>query len=288
MTRTKKNWNDQAAKLRMMMRQARQKAKIITLTSGKGGVGKTVAATNLGICLAATGRRVLLVDADLGLANVDVLLNLSVRHNLANVLAGQVGIEEAIIEGPGKLHVLAGGSGLTKLADLNEFERRNMMRVLSDLNESFDIIIFDTSAGVGRNVMTFVNAADLVLVVTTAEPSSIADAYAVIKIATANHIPGHISVLMNMVASRHEARICQQRLSQVTKRFLGNVIYNAGYILRDEHVGNAVKQRLPFVLQYPRCQASCCMMSLASKLTRISEQSPTRQGFLQRVANLFF
>lgn len=269
------------------MRQATRRARIITLTSGKGGVGKTVAAINLGVCLAASGKRVLLVDADLGLANVDVLLNLRATYNLAHVIAGQVRTDAVIIEGPGNLQILTGGSGLAKLADLGEFERRNLMETLSDLHEHFDVIIFDTGAGIGRNVMTFVDAADLVMVVTTPEPAAIADAYAVIKVATANQIRGHLSVLANMVASRQEARICQQRLAQVAKRFLGTVVYDANYILRDEHVVQAVRQRVPFVLQYPRCQASYCMMSLASKLTRIS-QPPVRQGFLKRVANLFF
>jgi len=281
------DWNDQAAKLRKMMRQTRRRARIITLTSGKGGVGKTVAAINLGICLAAGGKRVLLVDADLGLANVDVLLNLQSTYNLAHVIAGQVTVDQAIADGPAGLQILTGGSGLTRLADLSEFERRNLMDLLSDLHELFDVIIFDTSAGISRNVMTFVDAADLVLVVATPEPASIADAYAVIKTAAGNQAQGHLSVLMNMVCSKHEARLCQQRISHVAKRFLGAVVYNAGYVLRDDHVAQAVRQRTPFVLQYPRCQASYCMISLVSKLTRIS-QPPAKETFLRRVANLFF
>jgi len=269
------DWNDQAAKLRKMMRQTRRRARIITLTSGKGGVGKTVAAINLGICLAAGGKRVLLVDADLGLANVDVLLNLQSTYNLAHVIAGQVTVDQAIADGPAGLQILTGGSGLTRLADLSEFERRNLMDLLSDLHD------------ISRNVMTFVDAADLVLVVATPEPASIADAYAVIKTAAGNQAQGHLSVLMNMVCSKHEARLCQQRISHVAKRFLGAVVYNAGYVLRDDHVAQAVRQRTPFVLQYPRCQASYCMISLVSKLTRIS-QPPAKETFLRRVANLFF
>jgi len=284
----KTTWNDQAAKLREMMKDFPSKAKVITLTSGKGGVGKTVTAINLGLCLAATGKRVILVDADLGLANVDVLLGINKPYNLYHVLTGQIPLSEIIVDHPTGLQIIPGGSGISKLADMTEFERRHMVEILSDLQNQADIVIFDTSAGINRNVMTFVDLADLVMVVTTPEPAAITDAYAMIKTAIQHQIQGRMCVLLNRVSSRHEARACQQRLSQVTKRFLDNTIFDAGYILEDVHISQAGKMRRPFVLEYPKCQASYCMMGLAAKLAKNVQIPVQKLSFLRKVANLFW
>jgi flagellar biosynthesis protein FlhG len=280
-------WNDQAAKLREMMKNFSPRAKVITLTSGKGGVGKTVTAINLGLCLAATGKRVILVDADLGLANVDVLLGVSSSYNLSHVLAGQVPLNDILVEHPAGLQIIPGGSGLAKLANLSEFERQHLLQILSDLQNQSDIIIFDTSAGINRNVMAFVDLADLVMVITTPEPAAITDAYAMIKTAIQQQAQGRICVLLNRVSSRHEARSCQQRLAQVAKRFLNTNVYDAGYILEDPHVSQAVRMRKPFVLEHPRCQAAYCMMSLAAKLARNVQLPQQKVGFFRKVANLF-
>lgn len=270
------------------MKQASAKGKVLTITSGKGGVGKTVTAINLGLCLAAGGKRVILIDADLGLANVDVLLNLNCPYNLSHVLNGQAELEDIIVTVPGGLEVIAGGSGLAGLANLSEFERHRLLELLSDLKARADLIILDTSAGISRNVMAFVDLADLILVVTSAEPAAITDAYAMIKTAVQEGVSGNISLLMNRVASRLEARSCQQRLAQVVKRFLGVTIYDAGYVVEDPCVIQAVKRRKPFVLEYPKSQASYCLMNLAAKLVR-TVQPPTQElGFFRKVANLFF
>lgn len=281
-------WNDQAAKLREMMKDFSPKAKVITLTSGKGGVGKTVTATNLGLCLAATGKRVVLVDADLGLANVDVLLGINRPYTLFHVLSGQVSLNEIIVEHPAGLQIIPGGSGVGKLANMTEFERGHLIEILSDLQTSTDVVIFDTSAGINRNVMAFVDLADLVMVVTTPEPAAITDAYAMIKTAVQQQVQGRLCVLMNRVTSRHEARACQQRLSQVTRKFLDATIFDAGYILEDPHVSQAVRARKPFVLEYPKCQASYCMMSLAAKLGKNVQLPAQKVSFLRKVANLFW
>jgi flagellar biosynthesis protein FlhG len=280
--------NDQAAKLREMMKAMPTRAKLLTVTSGKGGVGKTVTSINLGMCLAAAGKRVVLVDADLGLANCDVLLGLNCRYNLHHVLTGQVPLEAAMVTVPAGLQVVVGGSGVGNLADLSEFERHRLVDVLSDLQTQADLVIFDTSAGIGQNVMTFVDLADLVLVVTTPEPAAITDAYAMIKTTVQRQVGGqHISVLVNRVNSRLEARTCQQRLAQVGKKFLGQTLYDAGYVVEDPCVVQAVKKRKSFVLEYPKSQASYCMMNLAAKLVR-NVQAPTqRTSFFRKVANLF-
>ncbi len=281
-------WNDQAAKLREMMKNFSPRAKIITLTSGKGGVGKTVTAINLGLCLAATGKRVVLVDADLGLANVDVLLGVNRPYNLYHVLSGQIPLNDIIVEHPTGLQIIPGGSGVAKLANMTEFERQNLVQILSDLQNTADIIIFDTAAGINRNVMAFVDLADLVMVITTPEPAAITDAYAMIKTAVQQQAQGRLCVLLNRVSSRHEARACQQRLSQVTRKFLDTAIFDAGYILEDSYVAQAVRARKPFVLEFPKCQASYCMMSLAAKLAKNVQIPAQKVSFFRKVANLFW
>ena len=279
--------NDQAAKLREMMRNLPARARIITVASGKGGVGKTVTSINLGICLAASGKRVILVDADLGLANVDVLLYVNSRYNIHHVLHNEVELDQIIHTVAGGLQVVVGGSGLAGLANLSEFERHRLVQVLSDLQSQADLVIFDTAAGINRNVMTFVDLADLVLVVTTPEPAAITDAYAMIKTAVQDGASGHISVLMNRVSSRLEARTCQQRLAQVAKKFLNLTLYDAGYVVEDGAVVQAVKKRRPFVLEYPKSQASYCLMNLAAKLARNVNVPAQKVGFFRKVASLF-
>ncbi len=281
-------WNDQAAKLREMMKNFSPRAKVITLTSGKGGVGKTVTAVNLALCLAATGKRVMLVDVDLGLANVDVLLGVNRPYNLYHVLAGEVPLNDIIVDHPTGLQIIPGGSGMAKLANLSEFERQHLLQILSDLQNHSDIVIFDTSAGINKNVMAFVDLADLVMVVTTPEPAAITDAYAMIKTAVQQQAQGRLCVLLNRVSSRHEARTCQQRLQQVTRRFLNANIYDAGYILEDPYVTQAVRIRKSFVLEFPKCQASYCMMSLAAKLAKNVQLPAQKVSFLRKVANLFW
>lgn len=279
--------NDQAAKLREMIKTVPTTARTLTLTSGKGGVGKTVTAVNLGLCLAARGKRVILVDADLGLANVDVMLGMNCPYNIDHVLNGNVDLEDALITVPGGLKILSGGSGLSNLANLSEFERHRLIDVLSDLHAMADLIIFDTGAGINRNVMTFVDLADLVLVITTAEPTAITDAYAMLKTVVQNGVDGHISVLINRAGSRHEARTCQQRLAQVAKKFLSLTVYDAGYIVEDQSVVRAIKQRRPFVIEYPTSQASYCLMNLAAKLVRSVQPPAQKVGFFRKVASLF-
>jgi len=281
-------WNDQATKLREMMKTFSPRAKIITLTSGKGGVGKTVTAVNLGLCLAATGKRVVLVDVDLGLANVDVLLGLNRPYNLYHVLTGQVPLSDVLVDLPAGLQVLPGGSGLSKLANLSEFERQRLIQILSDLQPHSDVILFDTSAGINKNVMSFVELADLVMVVTTPEPAAITDAYAMIKTAVQQQAPGRLCVLLNRVASRTEARAYQQRLAHVAKKFLGASVFDAGYILEDPCVPQSVRLRRPFVLEYPKSQASYCLMSLAAKLAKNVQLPVQKVSFLRKVANLFW
>jgi flagellar biosynthesis protein FlhG len=268
--------DDQAGKLRELMHEARQ-TRTIVVTSGKGGVGKSNVALNLAILLSAAGNRVALVDADLGLANLDLLIDVDVRSNLSHVIAGTRTLEEVIVDLP---------SGV-KLTHLSEFQRARLIKELTRLEADNDVIVVDTSAGIGPEVLHFAVSADNALVVTAPEPTAITDAYAVIKLLTQNGYDGHMSLLVNMTLSRSEARSTYQRISTVARQFLGAQVFDGGYVLMSPRVREAVRRREPFVLAYPRCPASRCMAALAMKLSAGGALLERREGFLRRVANWF-
>ncbi|MBN1436451.1 MAG: MinD/ParA family protein [Sedimentisphaerales bacterium] len=279
---------DQAEKLRLMVQTTRKSARVVAVTSGKGGVGKTNVAANLAICLAAANRDVILVDADLGLANLDVVLNLNPRHNLSDVICGSRRMDEIIRSGPGGIRIVCGASGLSQLADLNEFQRQRVIQEISTLEHQADVIVIDTGAGISRDVCAFCEAADHTVVVTTPDPTSITDAYAMIKRITRANTGSKISLLVNVVESRGEAKKVFQRLNATSQKFLDVPLYDAGYVLRDEHVVQAVRRREPVVLAYPRCQASYCMLALAGKLGRAGQAAAAQEGFFRKVVNWFF
>jgi len=277
---------DQASKLRELMRSGRS-ARTIAVTSGKGGVGKSNVSLNLSILLSAAGNRVALVDADLGLANLDVLTNVAVRANLSHVIAGSHTLEQIIIDLPSGVQLVPGASGLAKLADLSEFQRAQLLRSLGQLEADNDVIIVDCSAGLGPDVMSFACGADHIMVVTTPEPTAVTDGYAVVKAITQRRYGGNVSLLVNMATNRHEARMAHQRIATVARQFLGQRIFDAGYILADPRVPEAVRKREPFVLAYPRCQASRCLAALAARLKSGDSLVGKQQGFFRRVANWF-
>ena len=277
---------DQASRLRQLMNRSRQ-ARTIAVTSGKGGVGKSNIALNLSILLSAAGNRVALVDADLGLANLDVLLDLDVRLNLSHVLNSSRRLEEVVTTLPTGVQFVPGASGLAKLASLSEFQRASLLKELGGLESDNDIIVVDTGAGIGPDVLHFTASADTVLVVTTPEPTAVTDAYAMIKVLTQRGYKGHISLLVNFAAERQEGRATYQRISGVARQFLGVRVLDAGYILIDPKVREAVQCRQPWVLAFPRCPASRCLTALATKLCSTQATLEQRESFFRRVANWF-
>ena len=277
---------DQASKLRDLMRQARQ-THTIAVVSGKGGVGKSNVALNLAVLLSAAGNRVALLDADLGLANLDVLVELNKRSNLAHVVAGERSLSDIVVDLPCGVQLVPGASGLARMADLSEFQRTKLLNELAALEAENDVIVIDTGAGIGRNVTTFAAGADTTLVVTTPEPTSITDAYAVIKVLTQLKSESRLSLLVNMATDRNEARGTYNRIATVAREFVQAAVYDAGYVLTDAKVSAAVRRRQPWVLAYPRCQASRCLAALATKLCRGGGLLVSRESFFRRVANWF-
>src|SRR5258706_4338532 len=268
---------DQAAQLRSMMR-ARARALVIAVTSGKGGVGKSNIAVNLAVKFAGAGKDVVLLDADLGLANADVLCNLDLPCNLSHVIARKKDLRDVMYKAPGGFRLIGGASGLARMADLTEFDRQRLINALGELEKSVDIILIDTGAGISPNVLSFTRAADDVLVVTTPEPTAITDAYAVIKVISKDQQTRRVSLLVNQVRNPTEARLVHERIAGVAKKFLGVGVLDAGYVFADSEVPAAVRKRTPFVIGSPRCQASLCVNQLAMRLAEGIAVAPDSAG----------
>jgi len=282
---------DQAEKLRRMVREMRPHARVVAVTSGKGGVGKTSIAVNLAVTLARSHcKQVALVDADLGLANVDLMFDIQPRWNLSHLLSGQKDLEDIIALGPEGVEIVPGASGLSHLANLTESQRRLLADQLGRLERRADVCIVDTGAGIGDTVIAMAASADDCLVLATPEPPSIADAYATIKTISRTARPPRLHLLVNMAGSRREARQVHERISSVAGRFLGVEVLNAGHVFCDGHVARAVRRRKPFVTEFPNSQAAWCMRQVTERLIKgsMAPASPVAgRGFFQRVAGLF-
>jgi flagellar biosynthesis protein FlhG len=279
---------DQAQRLRELVFRTRSMARVIAVTSGKGGVGKTSTSVNLAIAMAAHGRRVILLDADLGLANVEVLMGLGSLYNLGHVIDGEKRMLDILVKAPGGIEVVPGSSGLARVADLSESARANVIDGLRDLQEQADYIIIDTMAGIGRNAVAFTSAADEVLLITTPEPSSIVDAYAMLKTICSTRGDAVIRLLVNMAASQEQARAVAAKLSGVAQQYLGRPLPCAGFLPRDPHVSQAVMQSKPFVLAFPAAPVSKCMQVFAGRLVHQPVSTEVeREGFFKRFARSF-
>lgn len=274
------------ADVRQLMASAREK-RTIAIVSGKGGVGKSNIALNLSILLSATSRRVALVDADIGLADLDLLMDLNVRATLGHVIARQKDLPDVLVDLPSGVQFVPGASGLRRLTHLSEFQRAHLREVLAELEADNDVTLVDTGAGIGPDVLHFARAADAVLVVTAPEPTAMADGYALIKALAAAGFDGQLSVLVNFAADRHGARCTYQRIATVARQFLSVRVLDAGYVPADPKVRDAVRCREPFVLAYPRCPASRSLAALATKLCKGAGSVERKEGFFRRVASWF-
>jgi flagellar biosynthesis protein FlhG len=264
--------------------------RVIAVTSGKGGVGKTNVAVNLALAFAARGKKVLLYDADLGLANVDVMLGVIPQFTLLNVLNGQKNLKEIIVEGPGGVRLVASGSGgVQELADLNEVQRGKFLEALLELQHQSEIILIDTGAGLHRNVLAFALAAEEVIVVTTPEPTALMDAYGMIKILYREKKTPTINVVVNMAANQVEADEAGKKLVVLSKRFLNLSIEYSGFIPRDAGMIRAVKEQKPVMLSSPLSPAAVHLTRLAEIL--LSGKTPTGEGnlllFFKKVTKIF-
>jgi len=284
---------DQAETLRGMVRQQQQRqsnqvanvrlAHTIAVTSGKGGVGKTTVAVNLAVQLSKMGRKVILIDADLGTANADVMCNILASANLAHVVAGRKSMRDAVVKAPGGFGLIPGASGLSQMAALGEYERDRLIRHVHELEEQTDLILIDTGAGVHPNVLGFTFAADQILVVTTPEPTAITDAYAVIKTISRQKEDAQFRLLINMTRDEKEARAVYNRIASVCRKFLQLSPSYAGYLVSDPRVPLSIRRRRPFVLDNVSSLAVDCVNQLAHRLDRHASQ-PRSESFIRRMA----
>lgn len=239
---------------------------VIAVTGGKGGVGKTNLAVNLGIALAEQRKRVLLLDADLGLANVDVLLGLKPKHTLADVLTGQSSMRDVVVNGPGGIRIVPASSGVQHMANLNMQEHAALINGFSDMADQLDIMLVDTAAGISSNVVSFIRACQEVLVVVCDEPSSITDAYALIKLMSTEHHMVRFQVVANMCRNAQEGTRLFQKLNTACDKFLDVTLQYLGHVPFDENVRSAIKKQMPVMEYSPRCKASQAIKLLASKV----------------------
>jgi len=265
------------------------RARSLAVTSGKGGVGKTCLAANLGILLARGDRRVIVVDTDLGLANLDVILDLRVSYNLSHVLRGEVEIADILLPAPGGISVVPGANGLAEMADLDEGEREQLLASFENLERFADLVIFDTGAGISRNTIAFAAAADETIVVTTTEPTAILDACATIKTIYRARPEADLKLVVNVAPSPQEGRRVGTVVQQFVKRTLDFEIEQLGYILRDEAVARSVRKRTPFLLGEPEGKAARSLGVVAHRLARDGtiEASRAPQGFLTRLFQVY-
>jgi flagellar biosynthesis protein FlhG len=263
--------------------------RVISVTSGKGGVGKTNVVANLAFAMRRKNKRVLIMDADLGLANMDILLGLNPRYTIQHVLSGEKRLEEVIVTAPGDFQLLPAASGIQELTELDHSQRLFLLDELDLLQDAFDVLLIDTGAGISANVMYFNFAAMEKVVIVTNEPASLTDAYALIKVLTKKYRQRKFKILVNSARREEEAEQIFRHLSLVVEKFLGSLSLDyLGWIPYDECVPKAVRQQQTVLQRYPHAKASKSFMALAECLISHEESSGFEgdiKFFWQRLLN---
>ncbi|MBK1735684.1 cobyrinic acid a,c-diamide synthase [Halorhodospira abdelmalekii] len=244
---------------------AARPVKVIAVTGGKGGVGKTNVSVNLAAALTRLGSRVILFDADLGLANVDVLLGLSPQRNLSHVLSGQSKLKEVLLEAPGGFTIVPASSGTQHMAELSAAEHAGLIRCFSELEHDVDVLIVDTAAGISNSVVSFVRACRDLIIVACDEPSSITDAYALIKVLNRQGVEG-FHMVANRVRSQREGQMLYHKLAIATERFLDLRLDFLGAIPEDDRLRRAVQKQQPVVTVYPNSPSARAFHDLARRV----------------------
>lgn len=293
--------NNQADSLRLIVKQMKNSlqaqihrdnkvTRVITVSSGKGGVGKSNLSLNLALALTDFKQKVMLLDADLGLANIDVILGIAPVYNLFNVINGEKSISEILVEGPNGLSIIPGGSGMQELANLKDWQLENFLTKLTRMEGKADYLLIDTGAGLSQQVLSFALAADELILVTTSEPTAITDAYGFIKTLCQQKYTGRIYLIVNRVLSPNDAVVVYNKLKIAVNRFLKVNIEFLGYVAEDTKVRQAVQEQKAFLITYPQSLASQNIYAIAAKLSDCDYQSTPETGiktFFSKVIQYF-
>ena len=290
---------DQAERLREMYKEKKfQKpprkkglSRVIVVASGKGGVGKTNLVVNLAVVMGQLGQKTVILDTDMGLANVDILMDLKYDFSLVDVIRGYKDLSEVILKGTFNVEVIPGGSGLSEIINLDNHQREQLISRLSYLDEEGDILLIDCSAGLSRTVLSFIAAADELIMVTTPEPTAITDVYSIIKIVSNYNLHSSVNLVVNMIRSSREGAAVFKRINKVCRNFLDIDINFLGGIEYDQHVHRAILSCSPYILQFPRSRASQCIRRIARRLLfeeeAIHDVNQKKEGFLNRLMQLW-
>lgn len=264
-------------------------SKIITVTSGKGGVGKSNFVVNLGITLQKMGKSVLIFDADVGMGNDDVLMGFLPKYNIYDIIFNDMEIQEVIIKGPYGIKLLPGGSGVNRIEEIGEAQRERFLHKLAALKE-FDFILMDTGAGINKSVLGFIHCCDELIIITTPEPTSLTDAYSLVKAVTHFKIKSTAKVIINRVMDYKEGEITFNKFNNAASKFLNISMQHLGSIKEDRKLIQAVRQQKPFVITYPNCEAAEDIRKVALELCGSSNGNEKRtgiQGLFKKIFNVF-
>lgn len=284
---------DQAEHLRNLMDQKKNgkgphpaNARIIAVSSGKGGVGKTSLVVNLAIALGKAGKKVMIMDADLGLANVDIMLGITPRYTLFDVLEGKKTLKEIIITGVEGINIIPGCSGLFATENISRLQKQNLLKELGDCIDEMDYILIDTGAGISSIVLGFLAAAGDALIVVTPEPTSLTDGYAIIKILSQFKLHEKVYLVVNMAANPDEAQESFEKIETVASKYLNIEIVRLGAIFFDDTVKKSVIEMTPFMINYPRSQVSRDVMQIAENLSENKFTLNISNNFVRKMMNL--
>lgn len=262
---------DQAQRLRQLIERKRNEHmlsksfKVITVSSGKGGVGKTSFVVNLATSFASRGLNVCILDADFGMANVDIMFGCLSKYSIYDVLTDNKKLSEVIVKTEDGVNIIPGGSGLKKIFNIDDESKNKLFESLDELS-NIDILIIDTGAGASDNVLKFIEIADEVIIITNSEPTALTDAYSLIKIISLNEINQNISIVINRVKNKNEAEETFNKINYTVRNFLGKNLNFLGYLIEDNRVGQAIKKQIPYFREYPNCDLSLSLKMIASRI----------------------
>lgn len=263
-------------------------AKIFSISSGKGGVGKTNFAINFAIALRNLGNEVLILDADIGLSNVEILSGTDIKYNISDVIFSDKKLKDILSQGPEGIKIISGGSGLKELTLLNKENFPKIINFLNELELLFDYIIIDTGAGISAGVIDFIMVSDEVFVISTPDPTSIMDAYVLMKSLNLKKYDGEINVVSNFVQNKAEGFNVFNKLDNASEQFLKMEINYSGYILEDKIVNTAVRNQIPFIIANPNRKISRQINNMAMNISSINKEKEKSESFGQRILKLFF